>query len=134
MATHYSEPDSKGNFKVWYDTPEENPTYLEDGACIEIENGHKVIATLERIGPRQFDAEAGDIIEKLHAMAAAKLKPGTIYEIRGKLHNDYGRARGLAWYTCHEMQTWPTRTFVYPGKLNELGGYMVLGTFMVPSG
>jgi len=134
MAAHYKE-GKNGNFIVTYDTPEENPSYLEDGQCIEIENGHKVIATLERIGPREFDAQAGEIIEKLHAMAAAKLAPGTIYEIRGKIQTDYGRGRGLAWYTNHWLQERePTGAIEYPGKVNELGGYMFLGTFMVPRG
>jgi hypothetical protein len=133
MATRYSEPDKDGNITVLYDTPEEDPSYREDGQCIEIDLDRQVIATLCRTNCVEFDAQADQIIEKLHAMAAEKLAPGTIYEIRGKIPTDFGRGRGLAWYTSHWMQeTEPTAAIPYPGKSNELGGYMYLGTFKAP--
>jgi hypothetical protein len=132
MAVH-NDIDEDGNFTVTYDTPEDNPAYLEDGECIEINDGRLVSAVLEPIGPREFDAQADQIILRLHAMAAAKLEAGTIYEIRGKIPSNYGRGRGLAWYTNHWLQeTPPAGAVPYPGRCNELGGYMYLGTFKAP--
>lgn len=133
MATHYSDADEKGNFKVWYDTPDENPNYREDGEMIELAGSDITVGTLAKCSPREFDGDAHNIIQRLHTMACEKLGAGTVYEIRAKIPTNYGRGRGLAWYTTHWLQTAPLEEALpYPGKINELGGYMYLGRFKVP--
>lgn len=53
--------------------------------------------------------------------------------MRGKIPTDYGRNKGLAWYSAGWMQSpmfkEPLGAISYPGRLNELGGYMILGVF-----
>jgi hypothetical protein len=106
MAAHYSEADEKGNFKVTYDTPEEDPAYKQDGEAIEV----------------------SDVLDLLHAKAKARLSSGTVYEIRGR--EEHATKFGLAWYTVYEMQAWPLEAAIpYPGRHNPLGGYMYLGRF-----
>jgi hypothetical protein len=133
MAAHYKLGE-KGNFTVTYDTPEENPAYLEDGQCIETGAHWVVLKQLTDLTPDAFwNAGVHQVIARLHELAKEKLGPGRVYEIRGKIPTNYGRSRGLAWYTSHWMQeeteTRPFEAIDYPGRVNELGGDMFLGRF-----
>ena len=132
MAAHYHIPGDGGVITVTYDTPEEHPSYREDGQSIETGDTGVVLKQLTNLTPDLFwNFGVSEIIGKLHELAREKLGPGVVYEIRGKIPTNYGRSRGLAWYTSHWMQSdaEPPFEMPYPGKLNELGGYMIIGRF-----
>jgi hypothetical protein len=135
VSEHIEEvPDGKGGavLKIWWDSPEENPSYGEKGQAITIRDNDLVVEKLMPMGTEDFDRSAAHIIDRLHQLARAELGPGVIYEIRGKIPNNYGRGRGLAWYTCAWVQKEKDALMgpiSYPGELNELGGYMFLGRF-----
>lgn len=116
--------------KVRFEPPESAPNYGEKGEAIELADGKRVISVFEDMGPNEFDLRCNDVLLSLHEMAKKKLPPGTVYEIRGKVRSDYGRSRGLAWYTnLHMQEDRPIGGIPYPGKLNELAGYTFLGRF-----
>lgn len=132
MTSRYeTQPD--GTVRVFYDPPESNPNYGECGEAIECDGESVVIKTL---GPSDLSRFVDDLsvhIDELHRRAQGALPAGTVYEIRGMMPQSYGRRYGVAWYHVDAMKDWPvTGSIVYPGKRNELGGYMMLGTFRTP--
>lgn len=136
MSEHLREiPDGEGGavLEMYYDSPEEAPNYGEKGQAITIRDNDLVVEKLMPMATEDFDRGAQFIIDRLHTLAKAELGSGVVYEIRGKIPNNYGRGRGLAWYTLASMQELEvTGPRAYPGLVNELGGYAFLGRFKTP--
>lgn len=136
MSEHIEEvDDGQGgkNLRIWWDTPEEDPSYGERGQAIAIQDLDLLVQKLMPMGTEEFDRSAPFIIDRLHKLAREELGSGALYEIRGKVPTNYGRGRGLAWYTSAAMQTLEvTGPRAYPGLYNELGGYSFLGRFRTP--
>lgn len=132
MTCRYEvQPD--GAIRVFYDPPEENPNFGECGQAIECDGDSVTVERLEPSTLPRFVSELPVHIEELHRRAREALPVGAVYEIRGMIPQKYGRRYGIAWYHIDAMKDWEvTGVIPYPGKLNSLGGYMILGTFQVP--
>jgi hypothetical protein len=114
MAAHY-EMLEDGVFKVSYDTDEENPRFGEVGLSVPVS---------------MYLSEKGlqRVLEILHTDAANVLPAGTVYDLRVN-----SQKTAAAWYHVDAMKNWPlTEAVAWPGKINPLGGYFMLGTFRTP--
>lgn len=78
-------------------------------------------------------AGMADHLSALHAAAVAQLPSGTVYEIRSAIPTDFGRSVGVAWYHVPKMQQMELVAMKgYPGVLNELGGFVLMGRVRTP--
>lgn len=78
--------------------------------------------------------DEGQLKEFLRADAAKHLKPGTRFQLRQKLPHNYGRSKGMAWYSCDgfgERDTWG-HVPLHPEYDRDTGVYLV-GEYVTPS-
>lgn len=122
---------------TWSGGPAQAQNLLRDGKIgryeglrfIDLENEQ---GELLRISNRISPAGIHRVEEFLHSRARRALPVGTAYEIRVKIPTDFGRNRGMAWYTSPEVRAQlPVEQTPYPGRVNYLGGYMSMGTHYV---
>jgi hypothetical protein len=86
--------------------------------------------------PRHHTAADIELAERvLHEGANKTLPPGTVYDLRHTVVTSNGPAHHvISWHHAPEMNDWPVDETApcWPGTVNALGGYLMLGTFRTP--